>query len=237
MTGRRGRRPPFDVVVKIGGSLQRWRRLPELVGRLAASARATRILVVPGGGRFADLVRAEWRRHGLDEPTAHRMALRAMDQYGLMIASFAGPPGGVARPVATLAEAARAAAAGRLPILIAAPLIEDDRRLERTFRLTSDSIAAHLAARVRAPRLVLLKSVSGRARPIEGRAAARRLARRGVVDPLFPALMPAGAETWVLNPRRAVQRAALSAALNRPRRSGSNRPSRPPAQRAPRAPM
>jgi len=228
-----GRRPPFDAVVKVGGSLQRWRGLPGFVRWLAAIGREVRILVVPGGGRFADLVREEQRRHALEEPIAHSMALRAMDQYGLLLASLAPP----AVPVGTLAGAARAAAAGRVPILLAAQVMERDPSLERSFRLTSDSIAAVLAGRVRSPRLILLKSVAGPGRPLRGPGEARRLADRGVVDPLFPDLLPTGAATWIVDVRRPDQRADLIAALKARTRPASRRPLRPPVQRAPRAPM
>lgn len=226
-------RPAFDLVVKVGGSLQAWRGLRRLLRALARLARRTRILVVPGGGRFADLVRAETARLGLDESLAHSMGLRAMDQYGLLLASL--QPG--AATATTLGAAARIAASGRLPILLAASLVEKETRLERSFRLTSDSIAAFLARRAGAPRLVLLKSTDGPDRPLRGRAEARRLARLGVVDPLCPVLLPPRAETWVLNGRRADQLARLSAPRKSRRRSGSIRPVRPPAQRAPLAPM
>ena len=233
MIGRRRGRPPFDAVVKVGGSLQRWRGLPALVRRLASIGREVRILVVPGGGRFADLVRAEQRRLGLEEPIVHGMALRAMDQYGLLIASLA--PRAVA--IDTLAGAARVAAAGRLPVLLATRILEQERSLERSFRLTSDSIAAFLAGRLRSPRLILLKSVAGPGRPLRDRSEARRLADRGVVDLLFHLFLPSVAATWILGVRRPDQSADLIAALKARTRPASRHPLRPPVQRAPRAPM
>lgn len=190
----------WDLVVKVGGSLGRRRGgLAPIVRALAALARVRRVLVVPGGGVYADLVRREMRRLGLTEARAHAMALLAMDQYALVLAGQAP----AARPVTTLAAARRAAAAGRLPILLATRFVGaaggrggraggGGAGVERTFRITSDAIAAWVAARVGARRLVLLKSVRGLDLPIGGRSAAARAARRGLVDPLFARHLPRG---------------------------------------------
>jgi aspartokinase-like uncharacterized kinase len=213
----------WDLVVKVGGSLGRRRGgLAPIMRALAAVARAQRVLVVPGGGVFADLVRREMRRLGLTEPRAHAMALLAMDQYALVLAGQA--PG--ARPVTTLAAARRAAAEGRLPILLAARFVGRlggrggarhggraggrGAGLERSFRLTSDAIAAWVAARIGARRLVLLKNVRGLDLPIGGRAAAARAARRGLVDPLFARHLPAGAAVRLVDGRAAGLRDDLS---------------------------
>ena len=68
------------LVVKLGGSLID--SLPNLVPVLCRSPRP--VLVVPGGGTFADSIR---RLDLRDETTSHWMAVAAMDQYGLLIAS------------------------------------------------------------------------------------------------------------------------------------------------------
>jgi hypothetical protein len=137
------------------------------------------------------------------------MALLAMDQYGLLLAAICP----AARPVANLEAAARVARRGRLPILLASGVINGERRLERTFRLTSDSIAAHLARRTGARRLVLVKSARLPTQRVVDRARATSLARRGIVDPLFPALMPRRAETWIVNGRRSKEVAKFLATV------------------------
>ena len=194
---RRGR--AWDAVIKIGGSLSRAGRLRPLIAALERLARRRRLLVVPGGGAFADLVRRECRRLRLPEVAAHRMALRGMDQYGLMLAALGRDTGAIEDDEA----AWRLAARGRLPVLIASSLIEREPRLKRSFRLTSDSIAAYIAGRIGATRLVLLKSTDRGSGRIRDRREAARIARLGVVDPLFPEMMPAGVEAWIANGRRA----------------------------------
>jgi aspartokinase-like uncharacterized kinase len=221
VTGRRG---AFDVVVKIGGSLGRGRTpLRVLVRRLAALARSRRVLVVPGGGVFADLVRAERTRLRLGAGAAHRMALRATDQYGLVLASLHPR----AEAVADLAAARRVASRRRLPILLPSALAERAPSLERTFRLTSDSIAAWVAGRAGARRLLLFKSVRGLALAFRGRKAAAGLARRGVVDPLFPRHLPSGIAVHVIDGRRAWR------AARTPARSPRGRTGRAPRRGAP----
>lgn len=193
--------PPFDLVVKVGGSLGRKPApLRAIVRRLAALARRRRVLVVPGGGVFADLVRRERRRLGLGAEAAHRMALRAADQYGLLLASLHPR----AAAAADLAAARRVAKSGRLPILLPAATVDRAPSLERTFRLTSDSIAAWVAGRTGARQLLLLKSVRGIAVEFsEAQEVAARLARRRLVDPLFPRLLPPGIVVRVVDGRGA----------------------------------
>ena len=189
----------WDAVIKVGGSLGRVkRRLPPLMRRIARLGRLRRLLIVPGGGAYADLVRSERRRLGLQETRAHRMALLAMDQYALALAQFCP----CSRTARSIAEARRLAASGRVPILAVSTLVARDPGLERTFRLTSDSIAAWVARRIGAHRLILLKSVPGLPpRPIDRRDA-KRLEVLGVVDPLFPRLMPGAAEVFIVDGRR-----------------------------------
>lgn len=64
-------------VLKLGGSL--FDRAPDVLRRVAGSG--ADVLVVPGGGPFADLVRGIDRAQGLSPDAAHWMAVLAMDQY------------------------------------------------------------------------------------------------------------------------------------------------------------
>ena len=227
-------RDGIEFVVKVGGSLGRGRiPLRGIVTRLAALAERRRVLVVPGGGVFADLVRRERRRLGIGAEAAHRMALRATDQYGLLLASLHPR----AAAVADLAGARRLAARGRLAILLPADLVDRAPSLERTFRLTSDAIAAWVAGRVGAGRLILLKSVPGIAVFFSERRDAARLARRGIVDPLFPRLLPPGVAVAVLDgrgfrPARRTPAGAPGGRRGRAARSGSRSARRRTTRRA-----
>jgi aspartokinase-like uncharacterized kinase len=77
------------MVVRLGGShaFSPWLR-PWLA---AIRAAAGGVVVVPGGGPFADAVRLAQTAMGFDDLAAHRMALLAMAQYGLALAGLGGP--------------------------------------------------------------------------------------------------------------------------------------------------
>ena len=196
------RRPGRGVLaIKVGGSLGRGRAssLRRVMCGLATLARRRPVLLVPGGGVFADTVRAAMRRCGIPEAVAHRMALRSMDQFGLQLAALSP----AARTVDTEVDGLRIARAGRLPILLVAQRLDRDRSVPRSFRFTSDVIAARVAARLGVEQLVLLKSLPDFPGPLRGRPALRRLARQGVVDPMFARCVPRGCDVWILDGRRA----------------------------------
>src|SRR6185295_16120266 len=74
------------TVVKLGGSFA---FAPELGDWLAAMARCTgHVVLVPGGGVFADSVRHAQSTMAFDDDAAHHMALLAMEQFGRALASL-----------------------------------------------------------------------------------------------------------------------------------------------------
>ena len=205
----------LDAVLKVGGSLSQGAGLAALcqeIGRLGARHR---LLVVPGGGEFADLVRDQYRRYDLGETTAHRMALMAMGQYGCLLGDLI--PGSALST--DILSAREVAGGGRVPILLPASLLIQADPLPHCWQVTSDAIAAWVAGLARAPRLILLKDVDGlfSADPKqEGLAtllselSVEELAcRRGGVDEYLAAVLgSANLETWVVNggrPERLVE--------------------------------
>src|SRR5258708_31927511 len=71
---------PGPTVIKLGGSFAFSADLGDWIAALAACA--GRAVIVPGGGPFADAVRAAQVQMGFDDRAAHRMGLLAMEQYG-----------------------------------------------------------------------------------------------------------------------------------------------------------
>src|SRR5262252_9411080 len=74
------------TVIKLGGSFAFSACLRDWIAAIAGCA--GRIVVVPGGGPFADQVRSAQAHMGFDNRAAHRMALLAMEQYGCAIKSL-----------------------------------------------------------------------------------------------------------------------------------------------------
>src|SRR5262245_52569461 len=68
------------AVVKLGGSFALSSDLPAWLEVIAGGAGY--VVLVPGGGPFADAVRAAQPVMRFDEAAAHHMALLAMEQYG-----------------------------------------------------------------------------------------------------------------------------------------------------------
>jgi aspartokinase-like uncharacterized kinase len=173
-----------DVVVKFGGSLERRADFPNICKGIGRSFQDKKAVIIPGGGRFADIVRASDERWGLDASTSHLMALLAMDQFGCLLAEKI--PGAVA--VRTVKDIVRARAEGLLPVFLPSAWLRRQKSVPESWDLTSDSISCVFAIRMKASSLVLLKDrLPGEGRP-EGMhqgISAQEASRNGWVDPLF----------------------------------------------------
>jgi (4-(4-[2-(gamma-L-glutamylamino)ethyl]phenoxymethyl)furan-2-yl)methanamine synthase len=145
-------RAAVDVVLKVGGGLLAH---PEALSRVLAVVPCARgrVLVVPGGGPFAETVRDAYGRGEIDDETAHWMAILAMDQYAELLRSRVD--GGVR--VETLDEARAAAARGAVPILAPSRWLREADPLPHSWDVTSDSIAAWVAGEAGAREVILVK--------------------------------------------------------------------------------
>lgn len=139
------------TVVKLGGSHA---LSPLLSGWLDAIGRAAgQVVVVPGGGPFADAVRMAQTAMRFDDDAAHDMALMAMAQYGRALTSLAG--GFVYAD--TLDAVHRVVERRQVPVWSPWPMLRAHPDIPRSWDVTSDSLAAWLAATLEARRLVLIK--------------------------------------------------------------------------------
>ncbi len=162
------------LVVKLGGSyadsplLRRWLRA-------VAQARGS-VVLVPGGGPFADAVRHAQPRMGFDDHAAHEMALLAMAQFGRALVSL--------EPCLALAESFDAVlhlcADGRVPLWSPWPMLRHAPGIAPSWDVTSDSLSLWLARVLNAPRLLLIKHC------LVAPHTPAALARDGILDPAFP---------------------------------------------------
>ena len=147
--------PVGIIVVKLGGSLlanpSQWR---VAISALTAAVPAHRLVVVPGGGPFADAVRSIDERFRLPDDTTHWMAIAGMDQHAEMIATSGAPF------VKVTDTAGVTAAHDRHCVPVLAPLrwLRATDPLPHSWDITSDSIAAWIAGQINAARLVVVKS-------------------------------------------------------------------------------
>jgi aspartokinase-like uncharacterized kinase len=195
----------IEIVAKVGGSLCRGANLRALCLLLAELGREHRLLVVPGGGPFADTVRDCDGRYGLSDAASHWMAILAMDQFGCLLSDLI--PG--SRPARGPDAARQIALSGRVPVLMPFDLLLSTDPLPHTWMVTSDSVSAWAAELVRAPRLVLLKSGEGlpdcmgrRAGPggLPGMVTLEQLARWEGVDPYLAVILAGSClDLWIVN--------------------------------------
>lgn len=169
-----GRHVPEPLVLKVGGALSGVPgALDEIAEALVAIASRQPVIVIPGGGPFADQVRRTQREVGATEEAAHWMAVLGMDQYAHLLADHV--PG--ARLVDTLV-ALRAAARGAVTIFAPYRWMRTSDPLPHTWDATSDSVAAVVAGELDARELLLVKVVSGTPETL--------------ADAFFPNARPAG---------------------------------------------
>ena len=181
-----------DCVVKVGGGLLANAAVFDAVlAAVAEAARSRRVVVVPGGGPFADAVRGVDARFGLPDSAAHWMAVLAMDQCAHLIAARMAGAAVIHRPCEI--------AAGCIPVLAPYAWLRDVDPLPHSWDVTSDSIAAWVAGRLGARRLILVKP-PGVERPDEA------------TDPYFARALPADVEATIV-PADRIE--ALRSALSR----------------------
>jgi aspartokinase-like uncharacterized kinase len=161
-------------VVKLGGSLHDAEALRPRLAETATMPGLPRV-VVPGGGPFANAVRELQPRLGFADLAAHRMAILAMQQYGLAMQAL--------EPRLALAQTEAELRAAHASIWLPWVLAGLEPGIEPSWNVTSDSLAVWLAGRLGAEMLILVKS----APIVAGEATAATLARTGLVDPAFPA--------------------------------------------------
>jgi aspartokinase-like uncharacterized kinase len=188
------------TIIKLGGSLLANGGLTALLDTLRELACAQRVVVVPGGGPFADAVRQACSLHDPGPSAAHWMAILAMDQHARLLHGLL--------PAARLAtgpdEVERAVAEGRLALLAPFRWLQAEDPLPHGWHVTSDSIAAWVAQRLGARRLVLLKSLDGAPGPdgeLLAEVAPAAAAVAGLVDEHFERALASDLECWLLNGR------------------------------------
>jgi len=179
------------AVVKLGGStagheeLQRWIEV-------LATARFP-LVIVPGGGPFADQVRALQGPLAYSDDAAHDMAILAMDQFGLVIAERHQR----LRPCRSWPAIRQTLETGGIPVWLPSQMTWDAPDIPKSWDVTSDSLAAWFCRQWGAKRLLLIKQTNT-ALQHKGLAG---LVQAGIVDPLLPEMLASGVSLHIAGPR------------------------------------
>jgi len=167
-------------IIKLGGSLIGSDALHAWLDLIRSVSAAHRVVVVTGGGPFAEAVRETQSALRIDDPCAHAMAVQAMRQFALAAASLLGEPHLICAD--RLAEERFEADCAVWDPMD--PAFEAGE-LPRDWRATSDSIAVWLGHRLGAAGAVLVKSRAPRHRA--GNAV--ELAGEDFIDGYLPELL------------------------------------------------
>lgn len=169
------------IVIKVGGSLFDLVELRSKLTDLFGLYSNHEICLVSGGGRSADIVRELQPIHSLTDEAAHNVALASM-RVGEELLLELLPH---SAPAESMDDLRQAWGANRIAVVHASSFLAAEESaaklpLERSWSVTSDSIAAWIASFVGANELLLLKSIAA---PKTTLAAA---ASEGFVDEAFP---------------------------------------------------
>jgi len=167
------------IVLKLGGSLLSSPALMQCL-QLASKKGQGQLVIVPGGGVFADQVRLTQKQWQYDDQTAHYMAILAMQQMALLFQGLC------ADLVVVDKVAAIVPALQRQKIVVWSPLVTelDAEEISASWDVTSDSLAAWLAIQLSATRLILMKSIQ-----IPEKTTLAELSTLGVIDKAFTRLV------------------------------------------------
>lgn len=167
-------------VVKIGGSLL---GSPELARWLELFVKFSdgKVIIVPGGGLFADAVRKAQAQSNISDATAHQLAVLAMDQFGLLLA---GMNPGLATASSEL-EIAERTWQHRGIVWLPSKMVLADETIPQNWQVTSDSLSAWLANKVGAEQLVLVKSRQLPAYETNSSMALQKLVEDELIDRQF----------------------------------------------------
>jgi len=172
------------IIVKVGGSLFGSPLVQHWLDTLSQLSQDEAIIIVPGGGPFADQVRMAQQQHQFDDQHAHHMALLAMSQFGLMLLGLNQQAKPFYYPVGkskiTLPN---------LSVWLPDKRLLTDPQLAQNWDTTSDSLALWLAQQLNPNKLSLLKHQS----QSQSQSSIHQLISQGLLDRAFSTQYAQGA--------------------------------------------
>jgi len=159
-------------VIKLGGSLMNdVESLTQCLNTIEQKVK-DKVVIVPGGGLFADQVRLAQKQWQFNDEIAHEMAILAMQQMALLFKSIK-PNFLVSNTVSTKFDN---------KVVIWSPDIKQLNQdgIEASWDITSDSLSAWLAKKIEADELILVKSAD-----VPEKMTIKQMQKQGLVDKAF----------------------------------------------------
>jgi aspartokinase-like uncharacterized kinase len=157
-------------VVKLGGSLLESGKLFECLNHIATQNQHT--VVVCGGGIFANGVRHAQKKWLFDDVAAHEMAVLAMQQTAILCQNL--------QPKLVLVS--KISEFKNHPLSIWSPNLAElnEAKIPASWEITSDSLAAWLAKKLKVHELIIVKSCE-----VDSTLSVTELTERFIVDSEF----------------------------------------------------
>jgi aspartokinase-like uncharacterized kinase len=153
------------IVIKLGGSLAQSDMLVNCLHKLKQNYKTRSIVIVPGGGAFADQVRIAQQQFQFDDSTAHKMAILAVQQMAFLINGLNNT---------SLIQQHKT-------VIWSPDIIElDNARIRPSWDITSDSLSAWVANTLSAKELILVKAAT-----INKNYTLQQLAKANIIDQSF----------------------------------------------------
>jgi len=146
----------MDWVLKIGGSLFPEKAIDLCRFLFKHNEFKGNILIICGGGKFANQVRNYNDELDFSNTANHKSAIMCMDIIGTLLADKVKG----LETVNTLEDALKVSQLGKIPVLNSYTLMEDHDPLEHSWRITSDSIALYISNLLKA-KLLIATDVDG----------------------------------------------------------------------------
>lgn len=151
-------------VIKLGGSVTHYGSLVQWL-QLVVRWGDGKVIIVPGGGLYADAVRDFQRMRAalpqghINDSQAHALAIYAMDQMARSLVAMVPELALVRNPLEIAESGWQHRGLVWLPSEMALnPVLANELALPETWEVTSDSLAAWLAWQLEANHLLLVKS-------------------------------------------------------------------------------
>lgn len=141
----------MDWVLKVGGSL-----FPEDAVKLCRTLEGKDVMVISGGGKLANQLRAYDEKMSFSDTATHKSAILCMDILGMLLADKISS----AEVIYTFKQAKSALKSGRLPILLPFQYLDDADPVEHSWGVTSDSLSLYIAHQLKA-KLLIATDVDG----------------------------------------------------------------------------
>ncbi|WP_454855315.1 amino acid kinase family protein [Rhizobium binxianense] len=166
------------LVVKLGGSTAGRIEMEQWIAVLASATLP--LVIVPGGGPFADQVRVSQKEMRFSDAAAHEMAILAMEQFGIVIAERHPR----LRPARSFDELEVTLAEGGVPVWLPSQMTRN-ADIAQSWDVTSDSLAAWLCRQIGSRHLLLCKQVDPESLP----GSLQALVDNDLVDAMLPELL------------------------------------------------